>query len=525
MEFVKLLPFFFLIIDVSTDLTISNNSSINESVEITTKIVVKDFKDKRIKNKCPPFDEDVELTQSELLGRLTKSCRYDKIQRPHRFDTNGKSLPVEVYVRSFVFYMQNLDTHNLQFTLQMRFQIRYNDDRLEFSKVGSNQTEPIIGEKDVSDQLWKPHIFFVNEKSASTLGIENRDVITAIHSNGTVIISSRIQETLYCSMKFKNFPFDQQHCKLTIGNWIYNSSQVKLHWEPIKPFTIGSDKILTEYTYMNTVTNESEINASQVGLQYGDFTGNYSTLIFVMNLDRSIGYYLLDYYFPSIMLVAISWLSFWLQADQAAPRAMLGTTAMLTFITLSSNQTKALPKVSYIKFSEVWFIVCAMFIFASLIEFAFVNLLWRRKKIVMVEEVTTANILKETLTPMLSRKSFDADSGSLRRVKSDTSLDRYNREDLTFKNNNFELNLRPPNQTSNQLSVPTINRDVVDSNKTNDIIIPVPTTTEESTPKKKKKFTALTHQEIAILLDKEARWVFPCAFLVFNIVYWTLVNI
>lgn len=80
------------------------------------------------------------------------------------FDTNGHSLPVEVYVRSFVFYMQNLDTHNLQFTLQMRFQIRYIDDRLEFRKVGSNQTEPIIGEKEVRDQLWTPHIFFVNEK-------------------------------------------------------------------------------------------------------------------------------------------------------------------------------------------------------------------------------------------------------------------------------------------------------------------------------------------------------------------------
>ncbi|CAG9798513.1 unnamed protein product [Chironomus riparius] len=422
--------------------------------------------------------------------------------------------------------MQNLDTHNLQFTLQMRFQIRYIDDRLEFSKVGSNQTEPIIGEKDIRDQLWTPHIFFVNEKTSGTLGTDNRDIITAIHPNGTVIISSRIQETLYCSMKFKNFPFDQQHCKLTIGNWIYNSSQVKLHWESIRPFTIGSDKILTEYTYMNTITNESEINASQVGQQYGDFTGNYSTLIFVMNLDRSIGYYLLDYYFPSIMLVAISWVSFWLQADQAAPRAMLGTTAMLTFITLSSSQTKTLPKVSYIKSSEIWFIVCAMFIFASLIEFAFVNLLWRRKKNVLLEEVTTANILKETLTPMMLRRSLDSNSGSLRRAQSDTSLDRFNREDLTVKNNNFGINLTVPNQMNNQLSIPTVSKDTTDSNKTiTDIKVSIPTTTEPSVPKKKKKFTTLTHQEIAILLDKEARLVFPCAFLFFNVVYWIFVNI
>ncbi|KAL7043633.1 hypothetical protein ACKWTF_001603 [Chironomus riparius] len=127
---------------------------------------------------------------------------------------------------------------------------------------------------------------------------------------------------------------------------------------------------------MNISLEESEIDANSPGQHYGDFVGNYSSLMFTLALKRSFGFYLLDYYFPSILLVAVSWVSFWLQADQTAPRAMLGTSAMLAFITLSSSQNKPLPKVSYIKFSEIWFIVCALFIFASLVEFAFVNLLW-----------------------------------------------------------------------------------------------------------------------------------------------------
>lgn len=58
-------------------------------------------------------------------------------------------------------------------------------------------------------------------------------------------------------------------------------------------------------------------------------------------------------------------------------------------------------------------------------------------------------------------------------------------------------------QTSNQLSVSTVGKDETDGGKsTTDIIVPIPETTEQSAPKKKKKFTALTHQEIAILLDK-----------------------
>lgn len=74
------------------------------------------------------------------------------------------SLPVDVYIRTYIFYMQNLDSHSLQFSLQMRFQLRYNDPRLEFKKVSTNITDAIIGEEDLKKDLWTPHIFFINEK-------------------------------------------------------------------------------------------------------------------------------------------------------------------------------------------------------------------------------------------------------------------------------------------------------------------------------------------------------------------------
>lgn len=194
-------------------------------------------------------------------------------------------------------------------------------------------------------------------------------------------------------MDFRKFPFDQQKCKAIIGSWIYNASNVMLHWEADSPLTLGPDKILSEYSVVSTSLVESEVDANAPGLQYGDFVGNYSSLEILLTLDRSFGYYLLEYYFPSVLLVAISWVSFWLQADQTAPRAMLGTTAMLTFITLSASQISTLPKVSYIKLSEIWFMICALFIFGSLIEFAFVNLLWRRKRIMKMENVSYMIIL------------------------------------------------------------------------------------------------------------------------------------
>lgn len=119
--------------------------------------------------------------------------------------------------------------------------------------------------------------------------------------------------------------------------------------------------------------------------------GNYSSLSFTVHLARESGFYIMDYFLPSIMIVAISWVSFWLQADQSPPRIMLGTSTMLTFITLASAQGKTLPKVSYIKVSEVWFLGCCLFIFGSLVEFAFVNTIWRRKKNIELKKVMILN--------------------------------------------------------------------------------------------------------------------------------------
>lgn len=52
--------------------------------------------------------------------------------------------------------------------------------------------------------------------------------------------------------------------------------------------------------------------------------GNFSVLIFKFQISREVGYYIMDYFVPSIMLVCTSWVTFWLQADNAAPRITLG---------------------------------------------------------------------------------------------------------------------------------------------------------------------------------------------------------
>ena len=83
-------------------------------------------------------------------------------------------------------------------------------------------------------------------------------------------------------------------------------------------------------------------------------------------------------YIPSFMLVAVSWVSFWLDKDSVPARVTLGVTTLLTMTTQASAVNQNLPPVSYTKAIDIWIGVCLAFIFGALLEFALVN--WAARK-------------------------------------------------------------------------------------------------------------------------------------------------
>ncbi|GBP93531.1 Gamma-aminobutyric acid receptor subunit beta [Eumeta japonica] len=78
-------------------------------------------------------------------------------------------------------------------------------------------------------------------------------------------------------------------------------------------------------------------------------TGNYSRLACEIQFVRSMGYYLIQIYIPSGLIVIISWVSFWLNRNATPARVALGVTTVLTMTTLMSSTNAALPKISYVK--------------------------------------------------------------------------------------------------------------------------------------------------------------------------------
>jgi hypothetical protein len=107
--------------------------------------------------------------------------------------------------------------------------------------------------------------------------------------------------------------------------------------------------------------------------------GSFPCLSIKFVLRRDLGYFLIQVYVPSILIVILSWVSFWINIDASPARVSLGLLTVLTTTTMSGGARESLPRVSYIKAIDVWMIICLVFVFASLIEYAVVNVAARHQ--------------------------------------------------------------------------------------------------------------------------------------------------
>jgi len=83
-------------------------------------------------------------------------------------------------------------------------------------------------------------------------------------------------------------------------------------------------------------------------------------------------------YIPSILIVMLSWVGFWINKLSEPARVALGVVTVLSIATLAATSRQI--SVSYLKALDVWFGVCLFLVFGALVEYALVNVFVRREK-------------------------------------------------------------------------------------------------------------------------------------------------
>lgn len=168
---------------------------------------------------------------------------------------------------------------------------------------------------------------------------------------------------------------------MEIESYGYTVSDVVMRWTTVNGV---NEAKLPQFTIVGHETTDRKENLA---------TGTYQRLSLLFSLKRNIGYFIFQTYLPSILIVMLSWVSFWLnhevsfkQFDRScssnnnyrlnqatSARVALGITTVLTMTTISTGVRSSLPRISYVKAIDIYLVMCFVFVFAALLEYAAVN--------------------------------------------------------------------------------------------------------------------------------------------------------
>ncbi|XP_050512278.1 gamma-aminobutyric acid receptor subunit beta isoform X2 [Diabrotica virgifera virgifera] len=291
------------------------------------------------------------------------SVSYDKRVRP-----NYGGPPVVVGVTMYVLSISSLSEVKMDFTLDFYFRQFWTDPRLAFRKRPS--VEILSVGSEFIKNIWVPDTFFVNEKHSSFHMATTSNEFIRIHHSGSITRSIRLTITASCPMNLQYFPMDRQLCHIEIESFGYTMRDIRYKWnEGPNSVGVSNEVSLPQFKVLGHRQRAMEISLT---------TGNYSRLACEIQFVRSMGYYLIQIYIPSGLIVIISWVSFWLNRNATPARVALGVTTVLTMTTLMSSTNAALPKISYVKSIDVYLGTCFVMVFASLLEYATVGYMAKR---------------------------------------------------------------------------------------------------------------------------------------------------
>ncbi|XP_077979483.1 glycine receptor subunit alpha-2-like [Glandiceps talaboti] len=379
----------------------------------------------------------------DFLHRILMEGEYSEYNRPNI--TSGT--PVMISVELFITDIYSVSEVSMEYEISLFLIQEWFEPRLTFN--GSDYIDLRAG-SDLMQKVWTPDSYFANQRRGKIHDITMKNAQMRISPNGLIVYDMRLTLTLTCYMRLQRFPIDTQTCSIVFESFGYTSRDVIFKWKP------------NGASMENILMADFIISKSSISAELRNYTlGTYSRLTCTFVLERKMMYYIMENYLPSTLLVILSWVSFWIGIETTPARASIGITTVLALTTLTSGARANLPRVSYIKAIDIWMFSCSFFVFAALLEFAFVIYL---------------------------KKWYEVKEQNQKSIQDETNLDPSEQNERVINAETYTSSVTPP--TMHRLS---------------------PTDDQQKSG---------LNRNIPVRIDEISRLLFPTAFILFSCVYW-----
>ncbi|CAG9563559.1 unnamed protein product [Danaus chrysippus] len=443
-------------------------------------------------NRKRSINDAVSKNITMVLENLLKN--YENSQLP----THGKGYPTVVQTNILIRSMGPVSELDMDYSMDCYFRQYWRDTRLSFLGPIRSLSLSI----KMLERIWRPDTYFYNGKHSYVHTITVPNKLLRISQHGDILYSMRLTIKAKCPMELRNFPMDRQSCPLILGSYAYSNQQLVYQWQNSQSVNFVPGMTLSQFDL--------------ISFPYRNFTftrreGDFSVLQVSFNLKRHTGYFLIQVYVPCILIVVLSWVSFWIHREATSDRVGLGITTVLTLSTISLDSRTDLPKVRYATALD-WFLLMSFFYcIATLLEFAGVHYFTK----VGSGEIVIDDSEWEDLIEEVGGDAFAARQLAVRRRSS------------TRSSNNFSM----PGISDNEGEVQEQQSVRLTMDRTTQTEVRVPhwrqllyclAGDDQYRRQRQREAGNRGHINSVSHIDRAARVLFPASFALLNLFYWMI---
>jgi hypothetical protein len=228
---------------------------------------------------------------------------------------------------------------------------KWSDRKLRYRPRGRGQLF-----RELPANMWKPDFEFTNEETPTTF----RFVDLYAEPDGTVTYAQTFTATLSTNSDLRRFPFDTQVLPL-----IVQASGDDLDRTILKPDRRGS--ALWNRAYVGLAHWQALSLTQRAGTVAGT-AGRTSDVEFGLKVRRNSKSYVLKFIVPLLLLVIISWVTFWLSHEEFKTKDQLQSAVATLLIVVAFNitATTLLPRTEYITYIDALLFTCFIFVVISI---------------------------------------------------------------------------------------------------------------------------------------------------------------
>lgn len=233
--------------------------------------------------------------------------------------------------------------------------------------------------RDLS-QIWHPQVQFLNQQRLVKTFPETAE----IRPDGTAIYKQRVWGSFSQPLELRKFPFDSQHLKLILVDAGFGSVDVRFQVAPESG--VADNLIIPDWKI-----RDWSIEFGNEGLERGG-------LVLSLELERISSYFILKVILPLMLIVAMSYLVFWIDPSLAATQISVSVTAMLTLIAYRFAIGGMVPRLAFLTSLDYFVLGSTLLVFFSLVEVVYTA---RLSQVGELDKARAVDLVARWVAPLL----------------------------------------------------------------------------------------------------------------------------